>query len=96
MVGVLRSSVSSKRMQQLEDFLGQVQILPFGVKEARHAAAIRFQPEKKDTPIGPHDTLIAATAIAHNHTLVSHNLKEFERVPGLLLEDWYSRSQPPA
>jgi tRNA(fMet)-specific endonuclease VapC len=41
------------------------------------------------TPIGPHDVLIAATARRHGYTLVTHNTREFIRVPGLLLEDWY-------
>jgi predicted nucleic acid-binding protein len=39
-------------------------------------------------PVGPNDLLIAATALAHGCTLVTHNTQEFSRVPGLLLEDW--------
>jgi len=40
-------------------------------------------------PIGPHDVLIAATALAHGATLVTRNLRESRRVKGLLVEDWY-------
>ena len=39
-------------------------------------------------PIGPNDMIIAATALAHRCTLVTHNTREFSRVPGLVLEDW--------
>ncbi|MEZ4591976.1 MAG: PIN domain-containing protein [Chloroflexota bacterium] len=57
--------------------------------EARQAAQIRATLEKAGQPIGPYDLLIAGTALAHNHTLVTHNVKEFSRVAGLQLEDWY-------
>lgn len=87
--GVQRSSASSKRVRQLEDFLREVRILPFGADEAWHASALRFELETKGCPIGPYDVLIAATALAHNHILVTHNLKEFSRVPGLRVEDWF-------
>ncbi len=40
------------------------------------------------TPIGPNDLLIAAITVANGLTLVTHNTKEFSRVPGLMLEDW--------
>jgi len=87
--GVQRSSASSKRVRQLGDFLREVRILPFGADEAWHASALRFELERKGSPIGPYDVLIAATALAHNHILVTHNLKEFSRVPGLRVEDWF-------
>jgi tRNA(fMet)-specific endonuclease VapC len=43
---------------------------------------------RRGTPIGPNDLVIAATALAHQVTLVTHNAAEFSRVPGLQLEDW--------
>ena len=54
----------------------------------RRDGAIRAQLAKRGTPIGANDLLIAATALAHDLTLVTHNLEEFSRVVGLLLEDW--------
>ena len=45
--------------------------------------------EKNGTPIGPYDILIAATALSKNATLVTHNIKEFNRVENLTVEDWY-------
>jgi len=44
--------------------------------------------EREGTPIGPNDLVIAATALAHTATLVTHNTREFGRVSGLQLEDW--------
>lgn len=66
-----------------------VNILPFGMNEVRHSASIRADLEKKGTPIDPYDVLIAGTAISYNSILVTHNTKEFERIEGLHLEDWY-------
>jgi len=43
----------------------------------------------KGMPIGPFDTLLAGTALANNAILVTHNTKEFERVPNLQIEDWF-------
>jgi tRNA(fMet)-specific endonuclease VapC len=63
--------------------------LPFGIDEVRCAASIRANLEKKGTPIGPYDVLIAGTALSNKGILVTHNTKEFERVEGLQLEDWY-------
>ncbi|RJP89355.1 MAG: type II toxin-antitoxin system VapC family toxin [Desulfobacteraceae bacterium] len=88
-VGIKKSSSPEKRKIQLKDFLSVVSIIPFGDKEAIYAADIRVDLEHKGLPIGPFDILIAATALADNATLVTHNLKEFERVNGLKIEDWY-------
>ncbi len=67
-----------------------VATLPFGLAEARRAAQIRAALEVAGTPIGPYDVLIAATALAHGGTLVTHNVQEFDRVAGLPLVDWYT------
>lgn len=64
-------------------------LLDFDLEAADHAARIRVHLEARGTPIGLADLLIAATARRHGCTLVTHNTREFERVPGLLLEDWY-------
>lgn len=69
--------------------LGLVNVLPFGPREARCAAGVRADLEEVGTPIGPIDTLIAGTALAHGAILVTRNVREFERVPGLRVEDWF-------
>jgi len=66
-----------------------VHILPFGHEEAQHAAAIRVGLEKQGVPIGPYDIVISATAMVRNDILVTHNVREFSRVEGLRIEDWY-------
>ena len=86
--GLLRAS----RMRQLvafEALTGVMRQLAFDTEAADHAARIRLQLETAGTPISLADLLIAATARRHGCTLVTHNTREFSRVPGLLLEDWY-------
>lgn len=64
-------------------------MVPFDSNAALTAAKIRAQLEQLGTPIGPMDILIAGAALALQATLVTHNIKEFSRVPGLALIDWY-------
>jgi len=87
--GIAKSSSPKKRQTQLDDILSLVNILPFGQKEASMSASVREKLEKKGTPIGPYDTLIAGTALAHQGILVTNNLKEFSRVPKLKTVNWY-------
>lgn len=80
------------RRTQLDGFARMVQattVLDFDAEAADHAARIRLQLEAAGTPIGPTDVLIAAIARRHGRTLVTHNVREFARVPGLDVEDWY-------
>ena len=86
--GLLRAG----RIRQLPAFEAMSAVmrqLDFDAEAADHAARIRWQLESAGTPIGLADLLIAATARRHGCTLVTHNTREFSRVPGLLLEDWY-------
>jgi tRNA(fMet)-specific endonuclease VapC len=87
--GIAKSSSQKKRTEQLSALMNTVKILPFSTKEAQSSATIRAQLEKKGTPIGPYDVLIAGTAVAHQGTLVSHNLSEFKRIKNLKTEDWF-------
>lgn len=88
-VGLAKSRNSTKRSQQLEALTAQSIILPFDKASAHQAAQIRAELERKGQPIGPIDTLIAGIAIAAQATLVTHNMREFSKVEGLMLEDWY-------
>ena len=87
--GVAKSKYPKKLKGELDSFIATVNLLHFGRKEAIAAAGIRVDLEKKGTPIGPYDVLIAATALAGRHTLVTHNVSEFERIKKLSLVDWY-------
>lgn len=63
-------------------------ILPFDAEDARRSGQIRAALRSAGTPIGSYDVLIAGQALARNLTLVTNNIREFRRVPGLAVEDW--------
>ena len=88
-VGIAMSSRPEKRTRQLRDLISVVKVLPFGEAEARKAAVTRVDLGQRGLLIGPYDLLIAATALAHKSVLVTHKTKEFNRIRGLSLEDWY-------
>ncbi|MCK5664942.1 MAG: type II toxin-antitoxin system VapC family toxin [Thiotrichaceae bacterium] len=88
-VGIAKSDSPKKRMKQLQEIISLINGIPFSEKEAKVSASIRAILEKKGTPIGPYDILIAATALAHQAVLVSRNTSEFERVDKLQIENWY-------
>ena len=88
-VGIAKSNNPQKREKQLATLLEQVNVIPFEEREAKTSALIRADLEKKGTPIGLLDILIAGSAKAHNLTLVTHNTREFMRVEGLTLQDWF-------
>ena len=79
---------SRKLTRQVETVLGAMTILPFEVGADRHYAAIRTALERKGTPIGAHDMLIAAHARAIEAICVTNNVAEFRRVPALEVENW--------
>ncbi|GFE68433.1 type II toxin-antitoxin system VapC family toxin [Chroococcus sp. FPU101] len=78
----------AKIRQVIEDFLISVTIIPFAQKEAEEAALIRSILKTQGTPIGSYDLLIAATAKTHHFKLVTSNVSEFQRIDGLVIEDW--------
>ena len=88
-VGVLGSQNPKRRREQFEAFLSVVEILPFDVEAGMRAAALWHKLERAGEAIDPLDTLIAATAIAHGGVLVTRNLREFSRVPGLKTVNWH-------
>ncbi len=88
-LGIARSGQPRKRRGQLDALLSAASVLPFDKSAARHAADLRAVLETDGRPIGPMDTLIAGTALAARGVLVTHNTREFSRVKGLCLADWY-------
>ena len=88
-VGLAKSVQPKKRRRQFDGLLDTVTVLPFDRKAASAAAVVRATLEKAGRPIGPLDTLIAGTVLAHRATLVTHNTREFKRVSNLALIDWY-------
>ncbi|WP_319379942.1 type II toxin-antitoxin system VapC family toxin [Thiomicrorhabdus sp.] len=86
--GALRSNNSEKALNVLEELANYIPVLPAGLDVAKHYAEIRADLTSKGTPIGNNDLWIAAHAQSLGHTLVSNNVKEFERVENLILENW--------
>jgi tRNA(fMet)-specific endonuclease VapC len=86
--GALRSSNPATSRATVDAFIAPYVSLPFDDVAAEIHARIRVHLERQGNLIGPYDLLIAAIALAHTVTLVTHNTNEFSRVPGLALEDW--------
>ena len=86
--GLRKSSGYARNQNKLYKLLATVDILPFDDAAACEYGKIRAGLERKGTPIGPLDTLIAAHAKALGITLVTNNIREFQRVEGLKTENW--------
>jgi tRNA(fMet)-specific endonuclease VapC len=79
---------SKKLSEWVEITLEEFDVQPFSEDADRHYALLRTALEHKGTPIGQHDMLIAAHALALDATLVTDNTREFSRIEGLRLENW--------
>lgn len=88
--GAQWSSDPIREHSKLDLFLTPLASLPFDDSCAMRCAEIRHALEGKGTVIGPHDLQIASIALQNGLILVTHNLREFGRVPGLICEDWQS------
>ena len=86
--GAAKSGWGEGRMQRLRIFLSSFQILPFSEEDAIAAGQIRAELRRLGRPIGSYDVQIAAQGVARGLTVVTHNVSEFARVPGICLEDW--------
>ena len=85
--GVCKSG-SIRNRTTLEKFLSPLSVLDYDLAAAQHYGELRAFLEKQGTPIGPLDQQIAAHALALGITLVSNNVREFDKLPGLRLENW--------
>ena len=86
--GVAKSHWGDRSRQLLESTLASFPCLSFESKDAWLSGRLRAELEAAGTPIGAYDLLIAAQAINHNLTLVTHNTSEFSRLPNLKIVDW--------
>ena len=86
--GAAKSSNPQKNQAAIMQLLLVLEVLPFDDRASMEYGGIRAYLEKQGTPIGPLDTLIASHARAEGLVLVTNNVREFERVPGLKVENW--------
>jgi tRNA(fMet)-specific endonuclease VapC len=86
--GLRAKSIKQIVRQRLDRLLEGVEIIPIDAHVAEEYGALRALLRTKGTPIGPNDLWIAAHSLATGLTLVSHNVREFARVPKIKLEDW--------
>lgn len=86
--GAQKSTDYTKTITKYKKFTDCFKNIAFEAKDTTAYGLIRRQLEKEGTPIGANDLLIAAIASANNLVLVTHNTREFSRIPGLMLEDW--------
>ncbi len=85
---ILNKEQEKKIRPQWEQLIKNIVLVPFSNACALSAASIRSQLKKAGLPIGPFDILIAGTAMANDLIMVTSNFKEFNRVRGLIIEDW--------
>jgi tRNA(fMet)-specific endonuclease VapC len=86
--GAEHSQQVERNLADIEALAARLEVLPFDNKAAYHFGQIRAALYRMGRPIGPYDMMIAGQARASSLRLVTNNVKEFERVAGLLLEDW--------
>ena len=88
MYGAHKSAKREHNLMRYRDFISKVNVIGIDIDAVEEYGRIRADLESKGCPIGPNDYFIAAIAKANNATLVTNNIKEFSRVPGLLIENW--------
>lgn len=86
--GAWKSQYREANLQRIQGLEHLIPVLPLDVSVCRHYGQIRAELERKGSPIGAYDLLIAAHALALGLTLVTNNVREFRRIPNLRVENW--------
>ena len=86
--GAEKSANPERNLREVEGFAARLDVLPYDNSAAIHTGQIRAELAKDGKPIGPYDQMIAGHARSQGLMLVTNNEKEFERVPGLRIENW--------
>ena len=86
--GAEKSARPSENRNAAEQFAARLEVLPFSAQAAAHYGQIRAELERTGRPAGAHDMLIGAHARSGAMTLVTNNRREFDRMPGLSVENW--------
>lgn len=88
MYGAEKSAKPEHNLSIVESFCARLAVLQFDESAAGHFGQIRAALERAGTPIGAYDLMIAAHARSHGLTVITNNEREFNRVPGLVVENW--------
>jgi tRNA(fMet)-specific endonuclease VapC len=86
--GVERSARRSQNLRAVEEFAARLEVMPFPAKAAAHFGQIRAELARLGMPCGACDMLIAAHARSEGLTLVTNNIREFQRIPALRIDNW--------
>ncbi len=86
--GAEHSQQVERNLADIEAMIARLEVLPFDNKAAYHFGQLRAELYRNGQPIGPDDMMIAGHARSSGLILITNNLKEFTRVPGLILENW--------
>ena len=86
--GAAKSRWGERTRQIFQAFLANYEIIPFDEMDAIYFGKLRAELASRSTPIGVYDAMIGAQGVARNLVVVTHNTKEFCRIPGLRVEDW--------
>ncbi len=86
--GAEKSSNPTRNLMDVEGFTARLEVLDFNSAAAIHAGQVRAELARKGTPIGPYDQMIAGHARAQGLIVVTNNMAEFLRVPGIRVENW--------
>jgi tRNA(fMet)-specific endonuclease VapC len=86
--GAEKSARRSENLTVIEHFVARLEVLPFDAKAAAHYGQVRAELERAGTPCGPHDMQIGGHARSEGLIVVTNNMREFERMPGVRAENW--------
>ena len=86
--GAEKSANQTRNLAEVEGFAARLEVLDFDSQAAAHAGQIRAELARAGTPVDPYDQMIAGHARSRGLIIVTNNRREFERVPGLRVEDW--------
>ena len=86
--GIAKSFYPEKNRFALLNFLSVIEIIDFTTHDCRAFGEIKAALFKRGLSIGPYDMMIASQCRARDHILVTNNVKEFERIPGIMIENW--------
>ena len=86
--GAEKSARRVKNLAAIEHFVARLDVLAFAAKAAAHYGQVRAELERAGTPCGPHDMQIGGHARSEGLIVVTNNLREFSRMPGVRVENW--------